>query len=662
MFFSIFLLADIPEKQPALLSLVYVAGLTLLALLLLVSLFRRVRRGRSALDAVAPEDLPPEVRERLGATSTNRGLKALRWVFLLLALTVFGFHIYWAKYAAETNERFQELSYKDLRNRRLAESTLRGWIMDRTGSLERALALYRVGGNGRIVREYPMDVEMAHMFGSERGDAGLERALFGIQSGAAPEAVDVLMERDIKQPGNLDVRLTIDAELQKEAATQLRGRHGAVVVINPQTGEVLAMYSNPSYSLTEAQDAETWIRLDTNQRDQPLVNRATSAYYIPGSTFKTVTMLAAFNAGMQDEHFNCSGAGYYAEPGAKPIFDAGGAAEVHGRIGIDVAYEVSCNQYFAQLAIKLGPERMADAARKLGIMPYDKPADTLRGRRQPDIWNASSPAVARALAPREAAIAVWTGMRRFDLGLVGYGQGYSGQMTPFEMALSAAAVANLEGKLMKPKIEYDLPPQVFAQATSPQHAAEMRRIMGLVTGGPSGTATSVMAPVHAQGIITGGKTGTAEKEVPLYDPKTGEVKTEKKIERDRRGNPIREYTVPVMSPEFRIDSWFLCIAPLDRPQLAIAVIVEGGGYGAKAAAPIAAALVLKARDLGLLGNTGGALPAGPVAAPPAGAPAAAPPRGQQGGAPAPSPQRQTPARPRATPVAGRTNQTTTAGR
>src|ERR671933_616054 len=76
------------------------------------------------------------------------------------------------------------------------------------------------------------------------------------------------------------------------------------------------------------------------------------------------------------------------------------------------------------------------------------------------------------------------------------------------------------------------------------------------------------------------------------------MKTVMKIERDRRGNPIRQYPVPVMSPEHRIDSWFLCIAPLDRPQLAIAVIVEGGGYGARAAAPIAAALVLKARDLG----------------------------------------------------------------
>ncbi|HEX8687735.1 MAG TPA: hypothetical protein VF654_14605, partial [Pyrinomonadaceae bacterium] len=157
-------LAEIPESKPALLSLVYMGGAALLALLLFASLLMR-KRKRSALSAIAPADLPPEVRQRLGATSTNRGLRALRWVFTLLALSVFGFHVYWAQYAAETNERFQELSYKDLRNRRLAESTLRGWILDRSGSLDRALALYRRAGNGQIVRDYPLDTEMSQLLG-----------------------------------------------------------------------------------------------------------------------------------------------------------------------------------------------------------------------------------------------------------------------------------------------------------------------------------------------------------------------------------------------------------------------------------------------------------------------------------------------------------------
>jgi cell division protein FtsI/penicillin-binding protein 2 len=182
---------------------------------------------------------------------------------------------------------------------------------------------------------------------------------------------------------------------------------------------------------------------------------------------------------------------------------------------------------------------------------------------------------------------------------MGYGQGYAGQMTPFQMALAASAIGNMEGKLMKPKIEFNRPPEVFKQVLSPQQAARLRSIMGLVTGGPSGTARGVFGPVKAAGINTGGKTGTAQKVVPVYDPKTGEPKTRHKVEKDYRGNIVREYEETIMDEENpRIDGWFLCIAPLERPQLAMAVIVEGGGYGSRSAAPIAAALVLKARDLG----------------------------------------------------------------
>src|SRR5947209_1202991 len=573
-FTAFMFLADIPEKQPALLSLIYTAGFALLALLLLVSLlFARARR-RSALEAVAPADLPPEVRQRLGATSTNRGLQALRLGFILLALAVFGFHVYWAEYAAATNDRFQELSYKDLRNRRLSESTLRGWILDRTGSLDHALALYRRAPNGQIVRDYPLDTEMAQLLGSDRGDPGLERALFGIQSEAAPEALDVVEGKDIKQPGNLDVRLTIDSELQKEAVAQLRDRHGAVVVLNPQTGEVLAMYSNPSYSLKAAQDEETWIKLEANKRDNPLVNRALGAYYVPGSTFKTVVMTAAFLNGMQDSVFSGYPGGFIAEPGAKPITDDNGSCEVCGPMHIDQALMISSNQFFAQMAVKLGPERLGATARLFGIGTYDNPNDLLRGRKRPDIWNASTDAVRRALAPRESTILSSPKMRRYDLALEGFGQGYAGQQTPLQMAMIVSAIGNLQGQLMKPKIEYDLPHAVFNQVMTPQIAAEERQLMGLVTMGPSGTGTSVFAPVTAQGIPTGGKTGTAQKEVPEYDPKTGEMLTEKKIERDRRGNPIREYDEVGLSPGTPTCSRVVCIAPRARPQPALARLLH----------------------------------------------------------------------------------------
>jgi cell division protein FtsI/penicillin-binding protein 2 len=588
------------ERQPALLSLVYMGGLLLMAIFLLISLVRN-RRPKSTLAAFAPADLPQEVRERLGSTATNRGLRALRYLFVLLAIIVFSFHVYWAHYAESSNERFQELNYKDLRNRRLAESTLRGWILDRSGDLNKALARYARSGD-KIVREYPLDAALSHLFGSERGDPGLERAMFGMQSGMVPEALQLVRGEAVKQQANQDVRLTIDRDLQLAAVEQLKGKYGAIVALNPQTGEVLALYSNPSYSPDEAQDEATWIKLEADKRDNPLLNRALSAYYIPGSTFKTMVMIAAHIAGLENEKFTCSGAGYVAAPGAKPIFDDKGPSEVHGTIGIDTAYEVSCNQYFAQMAVRLGPERMRNAARLLGIGAYDTPEEALRARKEPELWNASTEPIKRVLAPREATIVTNDKMRRYDLALEGYGQGYAGQMTPFQMALLASTIGNMEGKLMKPKIEYNRPPEVYNQVISPQKAAQMRAIMGLVTMGPQGTARGVFAPVKAAGINTGGKTGTAQKQVPEYDPKTGEPKTVKKYERDRKGNIIREYEEIVLSQEPRIDAWFLCIAPLERPQFAMAVIVEGGGYGSRAAAPIAAALVLKARDLGLLGD------------------------------------------------------------
>ncbi len=373
----------VPEKTPALFTLIYVGGFAFVILLLMIGLVRN-RRATAPTTTAASGDLPKEVKKRLGSHSTNRGLKFLRWLFVVLAIGLFSFHIYWANYAAEKNEKFQQLSYKDLRVRRLSESTLRGWILDRSGRIDQPLAYYKRDSAGDIRREYPLDKALAHLFGSDRGDPGLERALFGVQSGALPEALAVVRGEAVDFKGNQDVRLTIDRSLQQAAVDQLKGKHGAVVILNPQTGEVLALYSEPSYSLKEVSDEATWIRLEANERDKPLVSRALGAYYIPGSTFKTVTMIAAFLAGEQDTEFTCSGSGYYAAPGANVIYDDAGPGEVHGKIGIDHAYEVSCNQYFAQMGVKLGQDRLKRAAQLLGIGSYDTPAEALRGRKEPD--------------------------------------------------------------------------------------------------------------------------------------------------------------------------------------------------------------------------------------------------------------------------------------
>src|SRR4029078_12278007 len=130
------------------------------------------------------------------------------------------------------------------------------------------------------------------------------------------------------------------------------------------------------------------------------------------------------------------------------------------------------------MGVKLGAERLKQAAQLLGIGTYDTPVEALRGRKEPEIWNASTDAVKRALAPREATIVTGKQVTRYDLALIGYGQGYAGQITPLQMALAAYAIGNMEVKLMKPRIEYDRPPEVFKQVVSPSAAEKMRGIMG----------------------------------------------------------------------------------------------------------------------------------------------------------------------------------------
>ena len=193
----------VPERTPALFTMIYLVGFALIIVLLLLGLIRN-RRATAPPNAAIPENLPKEVRKRLGSTSTNRGLKALRVLFVLLSIALFSFHIYWAHYAAERNQKFQDLSYKDLRGRRLSESTLRGWIFDRSGRVDQPLAYYKRDSSGNIRREYPMDKALAHLFGSDRGDPGLERALFGVQSGALPEALEVIKGREVEFQGNQD--------------------------------------------------------------------------------------------------------------------------------------------------------------------------------------------------------------------------------------------------------------------------------------------------------------------------------------------------------------------------------------------------------------------------------------------------------------------------
>lgn len=594
------------ERTPAGLSIAYIIGIGVLIGFLVITFFDNFSRPKFLFEY----DLPREVTRRLTQTITNRSIRIWQFVFIILAFSVFGFQVYWTYFADDSNEQFQALAYKDLRNRRTTAASLRGWMFDRSGKLGRALAYYKQNSEGEIVRAFALEREMAHLLGTERGTPGLERTLYKRSVDPAPEAWEVLTKIKRKEDEQKDVKITIDRDLQAYIANQLEGKKGAIVVLNPQTGDILAMYSNPSFNLAEAQNLEDYLKLEGNKRDKPLLNRATREFYVPGSTFKTFTMISAFRSGKQNSVFPSYAEGFRPTRGSRPIVDATQKLLPDGTVtgvcdggcqekDIMFAYKVSSNQYFAQLAIELGRERIRETAQVVGISPVDTPEEALLPKFFPNILNTSNPAIAGAIAPQQATIVTGKEISLFDIGLEGMGQGYAGQMTPFQMALLAAIPANMEGKLMKPRIEIDQPPQMFAQVLSPQQAAQIRMIMSTVTEEPGGTGTVISAKLAGTGIRTGGKTGTAEKQAPIYDEKTGKLRTTKQKRKNSKGEWV-EYDAPVMYE--RTDSWFITIAPLERPQLAIAVVVEGGGFGARTAAPIAANVILKARDLGLVGE------------------------------------------------------------
>lgn len=588
------------ERTPAGLTIIYSIAVGVLIGFLVLTFLDNFRRHKLVFE----QELPKAVKRRLTQTLTNRSLLFWQGIFVTMALAVFGFQVYWVYFADESNQQFQALAYKDLRNRRATAASLRGWMLDRTGNLGSALAYYKLDTDGDIKRTFSLEKEMAHLLGTERGTPGLERTLYDLDTNPLPEAWEILTKYKKPEPEQKDVRITIDRDLQTYLAQRLGDKKGGIVVINPQTGDVLGMYSNPAYNLSDAETLSGYLKLEADQANKPLLNRATREFYIPGSTFKTFTMIAAFRSGMQNLTLPGRPAPDCYTPfrGSRPICDAGGSCHAcSDAVPIVEAFKVSSNQYFSQMANQLGRQRMGDAASALGIMPVETPEEAVTRGFFPDIWNARSKRTANALAPARSTIVNGKGMSLYDTAVVGMGQGGAGQMTPFQMALIAAAAGNLEGKLMKPKIEADLAPQPFGQVLTREQARVVREIMSTVTEEPGGTGGVVRAKLAGTGITTGGKTGTADRDgVQVYNPDG----TKKVIKKKKRENGVLvDYDEPVKMT--RWDGWFLAIAPLENPQLAIAVVVEdigGSAYGGTTAAPIAADVILKAMQLGLLGD------------------------------------------------------------
>ncbi|MFN0111034.1 MAG: peptidoglycan D,D-transpeptidase FtsI family protein [Blastocatellia bacterium] len=576
----------------------FIATLVLLTGLigLVLSLFLSAWRYRARVAVQADPNLPPNLQEDFGPRLTSQRLRWVRWAFALTVLAALGFHFYWGLFSTGplgTDEDFAGLkARRDQRNRRESESALRGWIYDRHKDTRRALAKYRYL-NGEIKRDYPLGDAGSHIVGYAtllRGEDGLERAV------AAPPAprdekswwqklTDFSSEPPRPAVGQ-DLALTVDFDLQRAAAEQLQNRRGAVVMLNPQTGEILAMASTPGFEPDNVNNDPTWAKLQADVANKPMLNRAINEYYPPGSTLKTLTAAAAIDARMDDKVYVCRGEGWTPPGSGRAIRDDEG--HEHGSIGLLEAYTVSCNQYFAQLGVDIERQRMGEAAARFGLKVFETGGESLRAGFAPKFWNTENTVLDGVMSPRYSTFVAGKTVTKYDLGLESIGQGFV-QLTVLQMAMVAGAAANNNGDVMRPMLEFGRPPAVMSQAMSPQTAAKMRTLMTSVV--QRGTAAGVFGGLIRGRINAGGKTGTAQRSVPEIDPQTGKPKTYI----DRAGK-----TRLKMSDKLRIDSWFIGFAPVENPQIAWAVMVEEGGYGSRIAAPIAGNLLLKADNLGLL--------------------------------------------------------------
>jgi cell division protein FtsI/penicillin-binding protein 2 len=356
---------------------------------------------------------------------------------------------------------------------------------------------------------------------------------------------------------------------------------------------VLALASVPTFDPGAIQDEDTWRQLTEQAEDpntqplSPLVNRALGTlvtggpafYYRPGSTFKTFVAAVALDTGVTSERYICKADGFTPSGASRPIRDYAG--EVHGTIGLREAFTHSCNQYFAQLGLKLGKARLAEYARRLR---YVTDPDHAGDNRSSGLWqlvHADREQFDYVFASPVPRMNLSNDATNYDVALESFGQGFD-DFTVLSMALLASAAASPDGALAAPGFEASEHRQVVSAFISPRAAAELRSMMRLVV--TSGTAVGAFNPASS----VAGKTGTADRDVLVYD---------------RQGRPVT-YADSDGKTRLRTqtstDSWFIGFAPADNPRIAFAVMVENGGQGAKVAAPIAARAVEKAAALGLL--------------------------------------------------------------
>ncbi|MBQ9757288.1 MAG: peptidoglycan glycosyltransferase [Clostridia bacterium] len=380
-----------------------------------------------------------------------------------------------------------------------------------------------------IKREYPYGRLYSHVIGycsRVYGKSLLEREFDSELLGKG----DIGIFQGDKKKG-FDLNLTIKNSLQKYAYEQLRGKRGAIVALEPKTGKILAMVSLPDFEPQAESLEKNWNSI-VEDESAPLVARAFSGLYPPGSTYKIVTAAVAFENGLSGQVFEDTG-GFL--KGELKVENFGN--KKYGEISLERGFEVSSNQVFCTVGYELGSEKLLEISERFGVnkdINFDIDASNSRIE--------------------------YKKMTDEDSALVAIGQGQL-LVTPIHMAMICASVAN-NGNMMTPYVVDSVTknetviqkarPKIFAQPISAECADYLKELMVNVVKNGTGSRAAIY------GIDVAGKTGTAENE----------------SEKDH--------------------AWFVGFAPADEPEIAVAVVLENSGTsGGDSAAPIAGNIMRK---------------------------------------------------------------------
>jgi len=462
----------------------------------------------------------------------NNMKRSIRRVFWMLALCFFLLLGYLGKLVLIDREAISTNAY-NTRMRYDDKSIRRGDILDSDGAV---IATSVRQEDGTYRREYPRARMVAHVTGySSVGKTGVEAAknfqLMHLNNEIVQRASGIISGKELV--GN-SVALTIDMDIQSLAGDLLGSAKGAIVVMDPSTGRILALQAYPDFDPNTVE--ENWSTLK-DREDSPLVNRATQGLYPPGSTFKLISALSIMQniSDWETRTYECSGSATF---NGKSIRCYNHTA--HGLVNLADAMRVSCNCYFAEMMTEIGGKKLTAMMRGAGM-------DTPYGFE---------------LAHSQSSIGLAAESTESELVETAIGQGRT-LVTPLYMAMFASAIAN-DGVMMKPYIIDHLVyengnvaertvPKKLIQICTAEEAAVLREMMLRVVESGTGTLASV------DGLLVAGKTGTAQ---------------------NATGND---------------HSWFIGFAPADDPQVAVAVIIEDmSRHGS--ATPIAGKMLKKALE------------------------------------------------------------------